>query len=188
MKSRNSVRERILETASRLFYQQGFNSTGINQIIAEAGIAIGSLYKHYPSKNHLLYHYLQHQEAVYFSGLDEYLAEVRKPIQKLIKLIDYRIEIQEQSHCFGCHFIKINAEAGRHDEKVTQLVAEHKKKQRDYLERIISEIESVQDLPMKKQNLTDAVFLMIEGAIVSASINGNADDLRTTKKIINQMF
>lgn len=40
MNKSNSVKERILETASRLFYQQGFNSTGINQIIAEAGIAI----------------------------------------------------------------------------------------------------------------------------------------------------
>ncbi|MCS3531695.1 TetR/AcrR family transcriptional regulator [Chryseobacterium sp. JUb7] len=188
MNKSNSVKERILETASRLFYQQGFNSTGINQIIAEAGIAIGSLYKHYPSKNDLLYHYLLHQETEYFAQLDDDLKNEKNPVQKLLKLIDYRIRIQEQTNCLGCHFIKINAETGRQDKQVEQLVSGHKQKQREYLGKIISEIETTQKLPIKKQNFIDTVFLMIEGAVVSASINGNTDDLKTTRKLINQMF
>lgn len=51
MKSSNNVRENILSTAADLFYKQGYNSTGINQIIDEADIARGSLYNHFKSKN-----------------------------------------------------------------------------------------------------------------------------------------
>ncbi|UII26928.1 TetR/AcrR family transcriptional regulator [Fulvivirga maritima] len=40
----NSPRERILEVTSELFHQQGYNSTGINQIIKEAKVAKASLY------------------------------------------------------------------------------------------------------------------------------------------------
>ena len=48
------TRERILDTAARLFYAQGYNSTGINQVIKEANVAKASLYQHFPSKEDLL--------------------------------------------------------------------------------------------------------------------------------------
>jgi AcrR family transcriptional regulator len=50
----STVKDRILDTASRLFYDQGYHITGINQIIDEADIARASLYNHFPSKTDLL--------------------------------------------------------------------------------------------------------------------------------------
>ena len=45
--------ERIIEAASRLFFRQGYCSTGINQIISESGVAKASFYTHFPSKEAL---------------------------------------------------------------------------------------------------------------------------------------
>lgn len=188
MEQKASVKERILETASRLFYHQGYNSTGINQIIAEAGIAIGSLYKHYQSKSDLLYHYLEQQEIEYFNDLDSCLKEEIDPIQKLLKLVDYRIKLQEDSNCSGCHFIKINAEIGREDKRVEQFIAAHKKRQKDYINVLIDEISAVKKLSLEKSTVQNIVFLTIEGAVVSASINGNTNDLQTLKNTIKQLF
>jgi len=53
------VRAAIIKTASRLFYQQGYSNTGINQIIAEEGIAKSSLYQHIRSIEDLLLTYLE---------------------------------------------------------------------------------------------------------------------------------
>ena len=61
---KEKVRERIIRVASDLFYKQGYNSTGINQIIAEADIVIGSLYNHFSSKNDLLQAYLIKEEML----------------------------------------------------------------------------------------------------------------------------
>ncbi|MFT6754704.1 MAG: AcrR family transcriptional regulator, partial [Urechidicola sp.] len=47
---KQGVKERIIATASDLFYNQGYNQTGINQIISEAGVAKASLYQHFRSK------------------------------------------------------------------------------------------------------------------------------------------
>lgn len=188
MAKQNRVKERVLNTASRLFYQQGFNNTGINQIIAEADIAIGSLYKHYRSKNDLLYHYLQSEEDIFFTNLEAYLRSENDPLKKLIQLINYRIRIQEKANCLGCHFIKINAELGRSDERVNQIVEKHMQLQRDFVERLITDIGKVQPLPGKEKELGDIIFLMIEGAIVSAGIHGNTKHLKFVKKTVLKMF
>jgi AcrR family transcriptional regulator len=52
-----STRDRIIATACDLFYRQGYRATGINQIIAESGVAKASFYDHFPSKEDLLYVY-----------------------------------------------------------------------------------------------------------------------------------
>ena len=188
MGNKSSVQQRILDTASNLFYYQGFNNTGINQIIAEADIAIGSLYKHYRSKNDLLYHYLEMQEVSFFYNLNEYVKDEKNPKKKLLKLIDYRIQLQKDANFSGCHFIKINAELGRKDERVNEIVAKHKEKQKAYLHTIVEEIGSAQILPLPTILLTNSIFLMIEGAIVSATIQGNTNDMEALKKIILQAF
>src|SRR6185369_13581723 len=59
----SEARQRILETADRLFYQEGIRAVGIDRIIAEAGVAKMSLYNHFPSKDDLILAVLEHREA-----------------------------------------------------------------------------------------------------------------------------
>jgi AcrR family transcriptional regulator len=187
MEQKVSVKNKILDTASNLFYTQGFNTTGINQIIAEAGIAIGSLYKHYKSKNDLLYSYLEKQEAEFFINLDEYLRDEKDPKVKLQKLISYRIELQRNTNYAGCHFIKINAEVGRRDEHLNELVKNHKAKQKAYLQEIIGQICLEHEKPLQMTLLSNIVFSMIEGAVVSATIHANTNDLEAVQVAVQQL-
>jgi AcrR family transcriptional regulator len=53
----SSPRERILERASILFHHQGYNSTGINQIISEANVAKASFYQHFQNKGRPMCHF-----------------------------------------------------------------------------------------------------------------------------------
>ncbi len=66
------VRERILNTATRLFYRQGIKSTGINQIIAESKVAKASFYQHFPSKKQLI-----------LSCLEEYDVSLSEVLRKM---------------------------------------------------------------------------------------------------------
>ena len=49
-----SAYERILNTAEDLFYQEGIQSVGIDKIIKEAGVAMSTLYKYFPSKDKII--------------------------------------------------------------------------------------------------------------------------------------
>ncbi|MBL7881826.1 MAG: helix-turn-helix transcriptional regulator, partial [Chryseobacterium gambrini] len=53
-----SPKERIIETTFELFAKQGYNSTGINQIIAEAKVAKASFYQYFKSKEELCVEFL----------------------------------------------------------------------------------------------------------------------------------
>src|SRR5260370_40715345 len=58
----SEARQRILEPADRLFYQEGIRAVGIDRIIAEAGVAKMTLYTHFPSKDDLILAVLKHRE------------------------------------------------------------------------------------------------------------------------------
>ncbi len=53
-------RQRILNVASRLFRKQGFKATGIDQIMADAGLTAGAFYAHFKSKDELFQKSLEH--------------------------------------------------------------------------------------------------------------------------------
>src|SRR4249919_1591565 len=59
----SEARQRILETADRLFYQEGVRAVGIDRIIAEAGVAKMSLYNHFSSKDDLILAVLTYREV-----------------------------------------------------------------------------------------------------------------------------
>lgn len=180
---KEKVQDRIIRVASDLFYRQGFNSTGINQIIAEADIAIGSLYNHFSSKNDLLQAYLIKEEAEWFRGFEEYSAKISGPRQKLLSLVEYRKKLQKSSKFAGCHFIKIIAEVGDSSPVISDFVKKHKGKQKEMIRSLVIEYD-------EKNNSTDTdlvtehIFLLIEGAVITSTINKNTDSFDPIKKMI----
>ena len=63
------AREKILATAFRLFYAQGFRAAGIDTIIAESGVAKATFYKYFPAKDDLMLAYLEKVDGVWTGQL-----------------------------------------------------------------------------------------------------------------------
>jgi AcrR family transcriptional regulator len=61
----SEIRERILQTASDLFYLEGLNSVGVNRIIEEADVAKATFYRHFPSKELLVLAYLDEMDRLW---------------------------------------------------------------------------------------------------------------------------
>ena len=53
-------RQHLLETAARLFQEEGFHSVGIDRVLSEAGVAKMTLYRHFASKEELIVSCVEH--------------------------------------------------------------------------------------------------------------------------------
>ncbi len=176
----SAVKDRILGTASRLFYDQGYHVTGINQIIEEADIARASLYNHFPSKTDLLLAYLDQTHKEWFMALDAYLFPLAEPRDKILALFDYRIQRQRRLKYKGCHFNKITAETCE-DEQVFRRVKMHKERFRQYIRDLVAQTQHHSSLD--DEMLTDALFLLLEGGIAVGAMFRSSDDAEKAKLI-----
>jgi len=84
-----NMREKILTTATGLFESRGIQASGVDTIIAEAGIAKATLYKHFPSKNLLITAYLRDKSDRFYEWLNSRL------ISKKANSIDILITLCE---------------------------------------------------------------------------------------------
>ena len=98
------TRDRILDAAMRLFYEQGFHNTGVATILREAGVNSGSMYHFFDSKDALLKEvletYVDMLEPMVMRPAEEAALD---PIDRVFALLDWYRAGLEANHCqFAC--------------------------------------------------------------------------------------
>jgi AcrR family transcriptional regulator len=184
--SESLVRDRILEVASRLFFEQGYNLTGINQIIDEADIARGSLYNHFESKTTLLLAYLERAQEARLTETQAYVRAITDPKKRLTGIFDFRIQRQQQIGYRGCQFIKICAEVSQQDKDVFELVQAHKNRLHAFILELVREADHKQILT--DELLADMIFYLLEGSTTSVGFSKNIKGLKQSRKIVETML
>lgn len=177
----SAVKERILDTASRLFYDQGFHVTGINQIIEEASIARASLYNHFPSKTDLLLAYLDRSHTSWFEDLDAWLKPVEGTREKLLAIFDFRIQRQQKLNYKGCNFHKIAAEASD-DQEVLARVRAFKEKFRKLIYELVIQIPQRRSI-LDAEKLADTLFLLLEGGVAVGGMYRSSEPTEKARQI-----
>ena len=177
---RNQVRNQIVETASRLFYKQGYNATGINQIIEEAGVAKASLYQHFHSKEDLLVEYLTIKGIETDNALKAVADSHREPKSKVLAIFDFLASLMGQQEYYGCNFLNISSEIPTGTPRLTELV----KKQKDNVRTMFREILK----PEKKERLADELYMLFDAALITNKVHGDAWPVKTARKMAEKIL
>jgi AcrR family transcriptional regulator len=111
VESRRSARERLLDAASELFYNEGIQSVGIDRIIEKAGVAKASLYNTFGSKEELVQAYLATRHAGTMERLTAAVEKHTDARDRLLAVFDTQAELAAQPNFRGCAFISASAEA-----------------------------------------------------------------------------
>ncbi len=77
------IDEHILQTAARLFYQNGIRATGVDKIVAEAGVAKSTLYYHYKTKEDLVLAVLESIFQDWLKRIEEAQKNITDPYDKI---------------------------------------------------------------------------------------------------------
>ena len=174
------TRSRIVDTASRLFYTQGYNSTGINQVIREAGVAKASLYQHFPSKEDLLAEYLKVTSVSTNEVLQSVTDKYATPREKILGLFDFLLKLTKQTEFQGCNFLNVAAEIPKNNQKVRALI----KKQKNFIRKMFTDLLK----PMGKEDLADELYILFDAALVSSKVYGELWPVKTTRNIVEKLI
>jgi AcrR family transcriptional regulator len=108
---RRSARERLLDAANELFYNEGVQTVGIDRIIERASVAKASLYNTFGSKEELVRAYLQSRHARTTQRLTASVEMHTDPRARLLAVFDAQGELFAQPNFRGCAFVTATAEA-----------------------------------------------------------------------------
>jgi len=153
LQAKTDMKERILQTADRLFYLQGIRAIGVDTIAAEIGISKRTLYNHFPSKDALIAAYLD-RRFVQARPSD------KPPVEQILSTFD-SLERRFSAKDFrGCPFVNAVAELGPKDRAVKKIAIAFKESRRQWFRARLDEI-GVADADA----LATQLQLLVDGSI-----------------------
>ena len=155
------MRERILETADRLFYGQGIRAVGVDTVAAEIGISKRTLYNYFPSKDELIVAYLSRR-------LRPVPPSDRPPVEQILGNFE-RLERTFAAGVFrGCPFVNAVAELKEPAHAANRIAYAFKEQRRLWFRDLLTKlgVKPADMLALQLQILAD-------GAIAAALVRGD---------------
>lgn len=168
-----SAAERLTSTAARLFQEKGLSRVGINEIIREADVARMSLYNNFQSKEDLAlaaYTAMSHARR---EAVDAATAAAKGPKEAILAIFDLAESLAQAPSFTGCSFINLAAHLGDEDERLTDLVRQHKLGLRLQFEDLVRALGAPDPVVLGRQLLA-----LWDGAIADSFIENDTAPIR----------
>jgi AcrR family transcriptional regulator len=163
-----SAKERIMASATELFYERGFRAVGIDTIIEHSGVAKMSLYRNFPTKDDLIIAYLNATNDLFWERANTTLAATKlSPIKRLETFFEGTQAFTTSSNCAGCTFMMASSDFPELDHPVHQVATQHKQRVIDQFERLAREAKLT-----KPKTVAQQLLLLLDGSLGAARMFG----------------
>jgi AcrR family transcriptional regulator len=164
------TRSRIILSAMELFWEKGFNSTSVADILSRSQVNSGSLYHFFPGKQDVLVGVLE----AYRDGIGEMLLApawdgVDDPIEKIFALLErYRRHIVETDCVYGCPIGSLALELHEPDPSVRALLAANFANWTAAIEARLADAADRLPPDLDRKALAEFVLTAMEGGVMQA--------------------
>jgi AcrR family transcriptional regulator len=166
-------RDQLVETALSIFEREGFRAAGIDRILAEAGVAKMTLYKHFSSKDELAAAAIRLKDARFRGWLvDRVEQRAASPRDRLAAFVAVVQEAVHQPVFPGCLFARAAAEYREIDHPVHAAAAANKRLVRQYVQTLAAAAGAAEPGRLAWQ-----LTALVDGAMVNQVIGGGAPAL-----------
>ena len=167
---KQTMKERILETADKLFYLQGIRAIGVDTIAAEVGISKRTLYNHFPSKDALIAAYLERRFV-------QPRPSDKPPAEQILGTFD-SLERRFASKNFrGCPFVNAVAEIGVEDPSVRKTAVKFKESRRLWFRDLLTQLGVA-----NADALATQLVLLVDGSIAQDLVRNDPAMARAAKE------
>ncbi|EGY5284240.1 TetR/AcrR family transcriptional regulator [Acinetobacter baumannii] len=186
MKDR-TARQKILDAAATLFYNDGITATGINTVTAKADVAKMSLYNNFSSKGELVDAYIAARHQEWLDLYQKRLEKTKTAKEAILAVFDAyqdHAEFAYEKGFRGCGLLNAAAEfpansSGRnavrqHKEQVEAIVAEH-------LNRLLKDSQRV-------SYIASQLSFLLEGSMARAGLEGSSRQLQLARQMAEDIL
>ena len=153
----NKADKKILDTAERLFYRDGFGHVGVDTIRDESGCAKTTMYNHFGSKEKLIHEVLRYRDAKLRASLQAFVGDEvhgREAVDKVFDWFHQRFTAQDFN---GCLFVRAAAEL---DDEAKGIAIAHKRAVTDF---ICAKLQP--DAHANAQAISEQLVVLLEGMV-----------------------
>jgi AcrR family transcriptional regulator len=173
---RRTAKERILQAADDLFYNEGIHTVGIDRVIAHAGVAKGSLYYSFKGKDELVHEYLTHRHGKWAERVTAGVEAHTDPRARILAVFDVLGTLFAQPDYRGCAFMNAAAEAAP-DSVEAQAATTF----RAWVRTLFLDLATDTDTANPKQ-LAETLVLLYDGAVATAQMDKAPEAARTARR------
>jgi TetR/AcrR family transcriptional regulator, transcriptional repressor for nem operon len=169
------TRSRIIEAARDLFWEKGYNSTSVADILSRSQVNSGSLYHFFPSKQDVLIGVL----TAYRDGIEAWLLSrawggVDDPIEKIFALLNhYRWRLLETECLYGCPIGSLALELHEPDPPVRELLAANFDGWTEAVKKCLDAAKGRLPKGADTHALSQFILTVMEGGVMQARTHRN---------------
>ncbi|NKY45624.1 TetR/AcrR family transcriptional regulator [Nocardia cerradoensis] len=174
-----SDRAALLDAAEELMYAHGVQAVGMDRIRAASGLSLKRIYALYPTKDDLVVAMLRRRDERWRQALAGYVERVDDPIRRVEAVFHWLRDWFGEQGFRGCAWINMHGELGAESPAVRAEVRAHKAAFHDMIAGWVGATGS---------DAADAIYLLAEGAIVTAGITGGTAAASTAEVAAAQLL
>ena len=177
----------IITTAGNLFYLNGYNSTGINEIIEKCDIAKATLYSHFKSKEDICIAYLKQRHDAFMESLKGYVGRQNSARNQLLAVFDLLQDMYREENFQGCWGLKTLGELSPKQKKILGVIQKQKKDLLLYLGEVVdNNIPNSSKAEIEK--LSGGLYLLFESAITESHLFKNDWPIYMARSMANSLL
>jgi len=182
-----SAKQKILDAASTLFYNDGISNTGINSITEKANVAKMSLYNNFATKSDLITCYIEARHQEWLDLYEKRKAQIQTPIDGILAVFDAyqdHAEFAYEKGFRGCGLLNAAAEFPAHSPE-RLAVKQHK----DEIEAILAvHLQQLSTNPQRVKELALLLSFILEGSIARAGLESSSDKVFAAKQMVQNLL
>lgn len=188
MPKKSNSRDTVVETASRLFFSQGYHATGLNQIIKESDSPKGSLYYYFPDgKEELALACIENTRMLVLEKLNQHFANKSKAVEAIQAFILSVGEDAVEAEFEG--FIPFSFWAAVETSCISdRLRIASQSVFKDWQDLIAAKLEQEGMGAEKSAEVASVVISTLEGALILSITNRDEKPLVTASKYLSYLI
>ncbi|OBY74907.1 TetR/AcrR family transcriptional regulator [Acinetobacter gyllenbergii] len=185
--SSKSAKQKILDAAATLFYNDGISNTGINSITEKANVAKMSLYNNFATKSDLITCYIEARHQEWLDLYQKRKVQIQTPIDGIWAIFDAyqdHAEFAYEKGFRGCGLLNAAAEFPAHSPE-RLAVKQHK----DEIEAILAgHLQQLSISPQRVKELALLLSFILEGSIARAGLESSSNKVFAAKQMVQNLL